>query len=54
MDGWDPWAPIGGLTPELRSVLTAPIKLGCYDGCGKKKNDRIFFMNLDYISITTN
>ena len=37
---------MGGLRPELTSLVTQPKKLGCYDGTGKKKNDRFFSIDL--------
>jgi hypothetical protein len=34
------------LRPELARRVTTPVMLGCYDGLGKKKNDRMFHINL--------
>ena len=34
------------LRPELARRVTTPVMFGCYDGLGKKKNDRMFHINL--------
>ena len=42
-----PWMEaVRGLSLEQRSLVTTPTKLACYDGLGKKKNDRIFSVDL--------
>ena len=52
MHDYEPWANVGGpvgmggLRPELTSLVTEPKKLGCYDGTGRKKNDRFFSIDL--------
>ncbi len=35
---------MGGLRPELKTFVSTPRKLSCYDGQGKKKNERWFFL----------